>query len=86
MKKALSPSLFKKHIIKEIRAFLDYTYYNLNPRSPSSNIRDLLSDINKASGGVVHARLKINYWTKARTVEFTVSIPTEWHQPLDREE
>jgi hypothetical protein len=85
MKKTLSPALFKRHITKEIRTFLDYTFCNLNPRSPSSNIRDLLSDINKASGGVVCARLKTNYWTKERTVEFTLRLPTEWRQTIDKE-
>lgn len=82
MKKILSPSKFQRHIKKEILQFITYYFNSINPRSPTKNIQEAISEISEKSGGIIKARLR----QKSRKITIEIVLPTEWTMTLDNVE
>jgi len=79
MRVPLSASKFKRHIETEIKEFLAYVFRELNFRSPDKNVRDLLDDIRKQTGGIVNARLSY----RGRKVSITVDVELGYYYQLE---
>lgn len=79
MKNKLTPSKFYRHIHREVLDFIEYQLRFVNPRSPNEIITDVLSDINKKSGGIIKTRLGY----KSRKVSITIILPCEWTWQLE---
>lgn len=79
MRVPLSASKFKRHIETEIKEFLAYVFRELNFRSPDKNVRDLLDDIERKTGGVVKARLSY----RSRKVSITVDVDLGYYYQLE---
>lgn len=79
MRIPLSASKFKRHVEREIKEYLAYVFRELNFRSPDKNVRDLLEDIRRQTGGIVNARLSY----RGRKVSITVDVGLSYFYQLE---
>lgn len=75
----LSAAKFRRHLQKEIQAWLGYHFRDLDDRSPDNNVREVLADIKKKSGGMIYATLD----KRTREVNITVAVPGRFIRQLE---